>query len=179
MIAEIQTFLIAMTPIGELRASIPFGLTKGVNFYLVYISSVLGNMVPVVIILTLLDPVVKFLSRYSQTFERFVDYIFEKTKKKHKKQVGRSGYWALTALTAIPLPVSGAWTASLVSYLFGLDYKDSFKSIFVGVLIAGIVVTILWKIGEFLEIVSALQFFIGVLLVGLFIRYLLKFIKKK
>ena len=61
---RIATFLTAMTPIGELRASIPIALgTLGMNIFETYIISVIGNMVPVVAILWILEPVSKFLMR--------------------------------------------------------------------------------------------------------------------
>ena len=59
---RLATFFIAMTPIGELRASIPVALsTYSMNIVETYIISVLGNMVPVVAILWILEPVSRFL----------------------------------------------------------------------------------------------------------------------
>jgi len=48
---------------------------------------------------------------------------------------------------AIPLPVTGAWTGSLLAVLFGLKFRHAFLSIFIGVCIAGIIVTCLSLLG--------------------------------
>jgi uncharacterized membrane protein len=48
---------------------------------------------------------------------------------------------------AIPLPVTGAWTGSLAAVIFGLKFKHAMLSIFVGVLIAGVIVTCLSLLG--------------------------------
>ena len=48
---------------------------------------------------------------------------------------------------AIPLPVTGAWTGSLVAVVMGLNVVKSFLFISLGVLIAGVVVTLLTVLG--------------------------------
>ena len=42
---------------------------------------------------------------------------------------------------AIPLPITGAWTGSIAAVLMGMKFKYAFFSIFIGVLIAGVIVT--------------------------------------
>ena len=44
---------------------------------------------------------------------------------------------------SVPLPGAGAWTGMLVSYVLTLDYKKSVFFISLGVIIAGIAVTVL------------------------------------
>ncbi|GAH50858.1 unnamed protein product, partial [marine sediment metagenome] len=64
MTPEIQTFLLAMTPIGELRVSLPAALTiYQLNWGIAYLISVIGNLVPVVFLLLFLEPVSNWLSR--------------------------------------------------------------------------------------------------------------------
>jgi uncharacterized membrane protein len=47
----------------------------------------------------------------------------------------------LILFVAIPLPVTGAWTGSLIAYLFALRLKEALSCITAGVLIAGALVT--------------------------------------
>ncbi|MBA7644440.1 hypothetical protein ES703_52184 [subsurface metagenome] len=49
---------------------------------------------------------------------------------------------------AIPLPVTGAWTGSLVAVFMGLKIVKSFLFIAGGVLIAGVIVTLLTILGK-------------------------------
>ncbi len=172
---ELQTFILAMTPIGELRASIPFAVElHQMSWFSAYLISVIGNMIPVFFIFIFLDPVVSFFSRISKTFEKMINVLFKKTKKDNEKRIKKRGYLALIGFTAIPLPISGAWTASLVAYLFGLDYKKSFGSIFIGVLLAGFIVLGILRLGDLLKGFTGIQIFLGFLIFGLLLHYLLK-----
>ena len=49
----------------------------------------------------------------------------------------------LFILVAIPLPGTGAWTGSLVAAMFDLRLKNAVPAIFLGVVAAGIIMTLL------------------------------------
>ena len=48
---------------------------------------------------------------------------------------------------AIPLPFTGAWTGALIAYLFDLDIKRSFFTIFLGIIISAIIMTLFYSTG--------------------------------
>lgn len=79
------------------------------------------------------------------------------------------GYPALIIFVAIPLPLTGAWTASLIAFLFGIPFKKSFASISSGVIIAGLIVTFITKTGIAIGKYYGWQIFIGFLLTLAFI----------
>lgn len=140
----IKTLLIAMVPIGELRVALPLALTTfKINFFLAFFISVIGNMLPVVAIVFLLEPVSIFLTKHSKFFKWFFEWLFEHTRKKHSKKFETLEEIALVTFVAIPLPMTGAWTGALAAFVFGIPPKKSLPLIFVGVLIAGIIVSIL------------------------------------
>lgn len=140
MFNELATFLVAMTPIGELRAAIPLALEVfHLPIWKAYFISVLGNMVPVFIILLLLKPATKIL-RKIKIFDKFFDWLFERTRRKTEKKYLIYGELALILFVAIPLPVTGAWTGSVAAFLFGVPYRRAILLIGSGVLIAGIIV---------------------------------------
>ena len=141
MIEYLYLFLVSMLPIAELRGAIPLGIYWGLSPILVFIVAILGNMVPVPFILLFLDSIEKYLRR-SEKMARALDWIFERTYKKADEKVRRWEYLALILFVAIPLPGTGAWTGSLIAYLFKFDIKKSMLSIFAGVLIAGAIVLI-------------------------------------
>lgn len=133
--------LLAMLPISELRGAIPLaiGIYK-LNPYISIPLIVLANFVPIPLILKFLGPVEGFLRRW-KFWDKLMDRIFERTRKKTKKSIERWESLALILFVAIPLPVTGAWTGSLAAYLFGLDFKKSLLCIFIGIVIAGAIVT--------------------------------------
>jgi len=143
MLAELQVFLIAMSPIFELRGSIPVALgVLHLTWWSAYLISVLGNIVPVVFILLGLESVSGYLSRHASFFNRFFTWLFERTRKKHARTFEDGKALALMLFVAIPLPFTGAWTGALCAFVFGIPFKKAFISIAGGVVIAGIIVTL-------------------------------------
>ena len=53
----------------------------------------------------------------------------------------------LLLFVAVPLPITGAWTGSLIAVIMGLKTAKSFLFICLGVIAAGIIVTMLTMLG--------------------------------
>jgi uncharacterized membrane protein len=140
----LKIFFTAMTPIGELRVSIPFGLSiLKQPWYFVFVISVIGNMIPPIFILWLFPKFSAWLMRHSMLMNKFLNWLFERTRKKTHDKIEKYGDWALIIFVAIPLPNTGAWTGTLAAWLFGIPMKRALLNIFYGVLIAGVIVTII------------------------------------
>ena len=164
MIAELQTFLLAMTPIGELRLSLPLALTVyNLNWQMAFLISVIGNLIPIVLLLLLLGPISNLLSKDCPVFQRFFSWLFERTRKKYGSKIKKYGYPALIAFVAIPLPITGGWTGSLIAFLFNIPFRKAFPLIASGIIIAGILVTLLTKAGIAIEKYFGWQVLIGCL----------------
>ncbi len=144
MLPELKVFLLAMTPFGELRAAIPVGIeVYNLPLWSTYLWSVLGNLVPVVIILKGLKFISEYLSHKVYFFNRFFAWFFERTRNNHAQKVEKWKEIALLLLVAIPLPFTGAWTGSLVAFVFGFSFKRAFPLIAIGVISAGIIVALI------------------------------------
>lgn len=132
-----------MTPIGELRASIPLGLSiLHQPWFLVFVISVIGNMIPPVFILWLFPGFSNWLMSHSKLMNKFLTWLFERTRKKAHDKIEKYGDLALIIFVAIPLPNTGAWTGTLAAWLFGIPLKRALPNVFYGVLIAGVIVTL-------------------------------------
>jgi len=153
---RVATFLTAMTPIGELRASIPIALsTYGMGVFETYIISVLGNMIPVIAILWILEPVSKFLMNKFKLANRFFTWLFNHTRRRHSKRFEKYEGFALISFVGIPLPITGGWTGSLIAFVFGIPPKKALLHIFIGVLIAGLIVTIVCQTVGYVRFITA------------------------
>ena len=140
---ELKTFLIAMSPIIELRGSIPIALeVYHIPLWSAYLFSVLGNMVPV-LLLPFLGVVSGELSRRFSVLEKFFSWLFIRTRKKHERSFEIFRDFALVLFVAIPLPFTGAWTATLVAFVFGIPFRRAFPLILLGVIIAGVAVSLI------------------------------------
>jgi len=137
---ELVVFFIAVLPVLELRGAIPVAIvTFHFPWYYAFLLAIIGNLLPVPFILLFLDAASQLLSK-AGLFDRILNWIFERTKRRSTiiEKYQRIG---LALFVAIPLPVTGAWTGSLAAVLLGLRFKHAFLSIFIGILIAGVIVT--------------------------------------
>ncbi len=147
MSAELEIFFLSITPIGELRAAIPYGiLFRNYNIFLTFIIAVFGNFLPPILILLTAKKFSEAIKRKEINKKRFVGKIlnfFAKRAEKRGEKVQKKGFWGLVALVAIPLPVTGAWTGALASFILNYPLKKSLLAIFLGVTIAGVIITLL------------------------------------
>jgi len=142
----ITTFL----PYLELRAAIPLALYFGASPVEAFIVGVLGNLVPVIPIMLFLPLLARWAERLP-LFHRLFVWIEQRTEKQ-QRTVNKYGFIGLTMFVAIPLPMTGVWTGALVSYLLGIRKRYAFFALMLGVVCAGILVTLmasgfiqLWK----------------------------------
>ena len=52
------------------------------------------------------------------------------------------GHLGLIILVAVPLPMTGGWTGSIVAFLLGVSFNKAMPAITVGLVLAGVVVTL-------------------------------------
>jgi uncharacterized membrane protein len=141
---ELATFLIAMVPISELRASIPIAIKiYHLPIWSTYLWSVLGNLLPMILIVLILKPIADFLSRHSNLFKRFFDWLFEHTRHRGQKKFEKWGEFAVFILTAIPIPLLGGWTGPLAAFVFDVKLKKFIPLVVLGCMAAGMIVTII------------------------------------
>tara|TARA_B100000315_G_C14476905_1_gene541066 strand:+ start:549 stop:1040 length:492 start_codon:yes stop_codon:yes gene_type:complete len=134
---------IAMLPVLELRGALPFAMgVLGMPLWSAFLWSVVGNILIVVILLKFLNPVTTFLMKHSKFFNHWLNALFHKTRHKHSDRFNEIGALCLITFVAIPLPVTGAWTGSLVAFLFGVRFWPALILISIGVLCAGVLVSL-------------------------------------
>lgn len=138
---RLGTLLLAMLPVAELRGAIPWAtFIFKIPWYDALIWSVLGNLLPVPVILLGLEPVERYLSRWTH-FRMFFAWLDRRARTK-SRVVERYEAIGLMIFVGIPLPGTGAWTGCLVARLFGIRFTPALAAISGGVAIAGIVVTL-------------------------------------
>lgn len=140
--APLATIMIAMLPFVELRGSIPVALVAyNMDPLSAFVYSVIGNMIPVFVLLYFLEPVSDFLKRW-RIWDVFFTWLFAKAHRQHSERFERYGMLALALFVAVPLPTTGAWSGCAAAFVFGIKFRHALLSIFSGVVAAGIVVTI-------------------------------------
>ncbi len=138
-------FLVSMVPLIELRGAVPIGLSPLLGAALpiipLYITCIIGNMLPVPIIFFFARKVLVWGAdkKYIGKFFKFCLEKGEKGGKKLQEKAGRGLYVALFLFVGIPLPGTGAWTGTLAASLLDMDFKKSSIAIMCGVVLAGII----------------------------------------
>ncbi|MCK4416227.1 MAG: small multi-drug export protein [Thermoplasmatales archaeon] len=145
-----QIFFLSMIPWLESRYVIPFAISSfGWDWWQAFPIAVAGNMLPVPFILLFFKFVEKFLRNY-KFWTRIMDWLFSRTRKRADSKIRKYEYLGLILFVAIPLPFTGAWTGSLIAYLFDLKFSKSLLTIFIGVIIAASVMTFLFLTGQYI-----------------------------
>ncbi|MDP4007235.1 MAG: small multi-drug export protein [bacterium] len=140
---ELLTFLVAASPLVELRGAIPLALlVYELPMWQAFFLAVAGNMLPV-LLLPFFGVLVAYLSKNSVVLARLLAWVFERTRRRHEHSFELFRDFALVLFVAIPLPFTGAWTATLAAFVFGIPFQRAFPLIFFGVIIAGVVVSMI------------------------------------
>lgn len=137
----LMTFFISMVPVLELRGAIPLAVAAGLDIPTALIVAIIGNLVPVPFIIIFIRKIFKWMQSQSQRLAAIVHKMEAKANAK-KDQVLKYEFWGLLLLVAIPLPGTGAWTGALVAAMLDMQLKRAFPAIAVGVVVAGLIVTI-------------------------------------
>ena len=135
---EIAVIILAALPVSELRGAIPLAIALDFSPLKAYLLAFFGNMIPVLPLLFLFQPISNRL-RHIKIFERFFDWLFERTRKK-ASLVEKFEALGLILFVAIPLPITGAWTGCVAAALFKIRFRYAFIAITLGVIIAGFIV---------------------------------------
>lgn len=139
-------FLIAASPIVELRGALPVAIcVYDIPWYYALPICYAGNLLPVPFLLLFFGPAARFLSRV-KVLGQIIEWVLRYTRRRGRI-VERYERIGLMLFVAIPLPGTGAWAGSIVAFLLGLKFKHSILSITLGVFIAGIIVLALCLLG--------------------------------
>ena len=169
-------FFISMVPIVELRGAIPIAESLGLNIALYYPIALIGNMLPVPIIYLFARKVLEW-GKDKKLTKKFFTWCLEKGEKggeKLKKSAGNSGiFWALLLFVGIPLPGTGAWTGTLAASFLNLDFKTSISAVALGVILAGIIMSLGSKIVAILGwtgVIAIIAIILVIITISIFLK---------
>lgn len=137
---EVIVFIISLLPVLELRGGLIAAAILGVDFLPGYIISIIGNVLPIPLVLLFLEKILEWLKKFKVSKNLVIK--LEKKILSKKSQIDKYGYLGLMLFVGIPLPGTGAWTGSGLAVLLHLDKKKSFIYIMLGVIMASIIMSI-------------------------------------
>lgn len=135
------TFATAMVPVLELRGAIPVGVAAGLSPAAACVAAILGNMVPVPFIMLLIRRIFDWLrgnAFFGPKIERLERRAHLKGRVVRKyRLVGPDDPGSRSSAG------DGAWTGALVASLLDIRMRHAIPAIFAGVVIAGLIITLL------------------------------------
>lgn len=144
LLKYIEVFILAAAPIIELRGALPVAI---LGFHLpvwqAYILCVVGSFAPTIAIVYLLGPVSDFLRKHIKFFEWFFAKLFHYARGKHTKKIETLKEGSVFVISALPIPLAGAWSAALAAFLFDIPPRKSLPLMFLGTMVAGAAVLLL------------------------------------
>jgi len=165
-----RIFFFSMVPWLESRYVIPFAINSlGWSWWQAFPVAVLGNMLPIPFILLFFKHAEKWLRNY-KFWSKLMDWFFARTRDRAKDSIRKYEYLGLLVFVALPIPFTGAWTGALIAYLFNLKFGKSLITIFIGVLAAAGIMTVVTLTGIDLLYIAAGVIIAGVIM-GLFVFF--------
>ena len=129
---ELIIFLVSLLPVLELRGGMIAAKLLHVDFWRAFAICYLGNILPIPFILLFIRKIFQFL-RDKPVFSKIIE----------KLEIRSMRNWGLLLFVAIPLPGTGGWTGALIAALTDMRIKKSFPIIALGILIAGIIMSVI------------------------------------
>ncbi len=143
---QLIVLIIAALPVVELRGSLPVAMDIfRMPWYQSLALSLIGNLLPVPFLLLFYDSLARLVSRINKG-KMFMEWLYNRTRRR-TVIIEKYGHVGLIIFVAIPLPGTGAWTASIAAHLLGMKFRHAFFDIALGVIVAGVIVTTLVLLG--------------------------------
>ena len=142
-----QIFFGSMIPFLESRYIIPYAMWEfNWQWWEALPLAILGNIIPIPFVLIFFKYVEKYLRKFV-FWANIMNKIFERTRMRANKKIENYETLGLLLFVAIPLPFTGAWTGSLIAYLFDLNFYRSIFIIFLGIIISVSIMIVLYSMG--------------------------------
>ena len=146
MIDEIIiTALWSLSPLGEAKVGIPYGILKDLNPYLVFLIALAANIAVYPIMMFFLDKINVVLARW-HWYKKGAIWVARRAKKGSGDKLEKYGYWGLALFVMIPLPGTGVYAGSIAAYLFKMDAIKAFYANAIGITISSLIV---WSVTHF------------------------------
>jgi uncharacterized membrane protein len=133
--------LLAMAPGIEARVAIPTAIILGLDPLSSLIISFISSSIPSLPIVYGLSWIEEKIILRVSFLKKIYIAILERVRERAKRVSNyKVIYVGLALYVAIPLPLTGVWTGSLIAYLLGLRDARSISSIIIGNFIACLIV---------------------------------------
>ncbi|MFS4466770.1 COG2426 family protein [Maribacter sp. 2210JD10-5] len=135
----IIAMLWSISPFGEAKVGIPYGLAQGVNSYLVLLACFIANVLVFPIMYFFLRHINKYLLKWN-FYKKSAIYVARKAKVGSGDKIKKYGFYGLIFFVMLPVPGTGVYAGSIASYLFNIEKKRAFVANTIGIFLSSLIV---------------------------------------
>lgn len=129
----------SISPFGEAKVGIPYGMFQGANIYLVFILCFLANVLVFPLMVFFLDHLNKRLLRWD-FYKKGAFYVARRAKLASGEKIDKYGFWGLMFFVMLPIPGTGVYAGSIAGYLFKIDHRKAFYANAIGIFFSSLIV---------------------------------------
>ncbi len=136
---SIITFLLSISPFGEAKAGIPYGVLQDLNIYWVLLVALIANILVFPVMMFFLDNVNRYLLGWN-FYKKAAIWIARRAKTGSGDKIQKYGFWGLIFFVMIPLPGTGVYAGSIATYIFKIERKSAFLANIIGIFFSSVIV---------------------------------------
>ncbi|KAB7528524.1 ligand-binding protein SH3 [Flagellimonas olearia] len=129
----------SLSPFGESKVGIPYGIGKGVNSYVVFVACFLSNLLVFPMMMFFLENVNKHLTKW-RPYKKSALFVARRAKTGTADKVQKYGFFGLVLFVMIPLPGTGVYAGSIASYLLKIEKKKAFLANALGIFLSSLII---------------------------------------
>lgn len=135
----ILAILWSMSPFGEAKVGIPYGMLSGLNSYVVFICCFLANLLVFPLMMFFLDKVNGYLIRW-RFYKKSAIFVAQRAKKGSGRNIERFGFLGLILFVMLPIPGTGVYAGSIAAYLFKMERQKAFFANAIGIFFSSLII---------------------------------------
>ncbi|MEO9512252.1 MAG: small multi-drug export protein [Flavobacteriaceae bacterium] len=140
MILDLLTAMLwSLSPFGESKLGIPYGIMRGLNSYVVLIACFLANLLVFPLMMFFLENINRYLIKW-RFYKKSAIYVAKRAKIGTAGKIKKFGFFGLVLFVMIPLPGTGVYAGSIASYLLKIEKKKAFFANALGIFFSSVII---------------------------------------
>ena len=135
----VWSVLLSLSPFGESKVGIPFGMLSGLNIYIVFICCLVANILVFPLLMFFLEKVNLYLTRW-HFYKKTALFVARRAKTLAGDKIEKYGFWGLVFFVMLPVPGTGVYVGCIAAYLFRMEKKKAFIANSIGISLSAIIV---------------------------------------
>ena len=140
MIKNIVTAVLwSISPLGEAKVGIPYGISTGENQFLIFFVCLIANILVFPLMIFFLDSINVQLFKW-RFYKEMAIKLAQRTKRNTKDKIEKYGFWGLLFFVMLPVPGTGVYAGTIATFILKIERKKAFWANCIGIFISSLIV---------------------------------------